>query len=84
MKSALLPSAVIAVAALTSTGASAELLNQWLFEQIKAPSVRTRADVRAEVSQPQQEAKPQATRFSTGAEKADSMRQVATEAGQTK
>ncbi len=45
--------AVVALAALTSVAASAETFNSFLWDQMKAPSTRTRAEVRAEVLQAQ-------------------------------
>ncbi|ABE46181.1 DUF4148 domain-containing protein [Polaromonas sp. JS666] len=53
MKSKLIASAVLAVAALTSVAASAETFNSYLWDQMKAPSTRTRAEVQAEVLQGQ-------------------------------
>ncbi|UUZ71975.1 DUF4148 domain-containing protein [Polaromonas sp. P1(28)-8] len=51
MKSKLIASAVVAVAALTSVAASAETFNSYLWDQMKVPSTRTRAEVQAEVLQ---------------------------------
>lgn len=53
MKSKLIASAVVAIAALTSVAASAQTFNAYLWDQMKVPSTRTRADVRAEVLQAQ-------------------------------
>ncbi len=60
MKSVFLPAVVVAVTALTSMNASAELLNQWLFDQMNVSSTQSRTKVKAEVSPSQQEAKAQA------------------------
>lgn len=43
--------AIIAVAAFTSVGASAQTFNTYLFDQMKAPVTRTRAEVKAEAAQ---------------------------------
>ena len=59
MKSIFLPFVVIAVTALTSMNASAELPNQWLFDQMNVSSTQNRIKVKAEVSPPQQEARVQ-------------------------
>jgi len=56
MKSLFLSSVAAAVAALSSMGTSAELLNQWLLDQMNASSTQTRTQVKAEISRPQQEA----------------------------
>ena len=53
MKSKLIASAVVAVAALTSVAASAQTFNSYLWDQMKVPSTRTRAEVQAEVLQAQ-------------------------------
>lgn len=53
MKSKLIASAVVAVAALTSVAASAQTFNSYLWDQMKVPSTRTRAEVQAEVLQGQ-------------------------------
>lgn len=53
MKSKLIASAVVAVAALTSVAASAETFNSYLWDQMRVPSTRTRAEVQAEVLQAQ-------------------------------
>jgi len=55
MKSNFIGAAVVAVAALTSVAASAEAFNPYLWDQMKAPSTRTRAEVRAELLQAQRE-----------------------------
>ena len=55
MKSNFITAAVVAVAALTSVAASAEGYNQYLFDQMKAPATKTRAEVRAELLQAQRE-----------------------------
>ena len=55
MKSKLIASAVVAVAALTSVAASAQTFNSYLWDQMKAPSTRTRAEVQAEVLQAQRD-----------------------------
>jgi hypothetical protein len=52
MTSKIFASAVLAAAALTSLAASADPLNPYLWEQMKAPSTKTRAQVRAEMSGP--------------------------------
>ena len=72
MKSVFLPSVVVAVAALTSMGTSAELLNQWLFDQMNASSTQTRVEVKADMSQAQQEAKAPPEPGSAGIAKASS------------
>ncbi len=53
MKSKLIASAVVAVAALTSVAASAQTFNSYLWDQMIVPSTRTRAEVQAEVLQGQ-------------------------------
>lgn len=55
MKSKFISAAVLAVSAFASMGASAEMYNSWLFEQMAAPSSKTRAEVKAEVIQAQQD-----------------------------
>ena len=67
MKSVFLSSVVAAVATLASTGTSAQLLNQWLLEQMSTSSTQTRVQVKADMSQAQQEAKatPQAVSADT-------------------
>ena len=55
MKSNLIAAAVVAVAALTSVAASAETFNSYLFDQMQAPTTKTRAEVKAEVLQAQRE-----------------------------
>ena len=57
MKSVFLPSVVVAVAALASTATSAQLLNQWLLDQMNVSSTQTRVQVKADMSQAQQETK---------------------------
>ena len=49
MKSKLISAAVLSVAALTSLGASAQIYNSWMFDQMAAPASKTRAEVKAEV-----------------------------------
>lgn len=49
MKSKFISAAVLSVAALTSMGASAEIYNSWMFDQMAAPAAKTRAEVKAEV-----------------------------------
>lgn len=49
MTSKLISAAVLAAAALTSFAASAESFNPYLWDQMKAPSTRTRAEVKAEL-----------------------------------
>ena len=53
MKSNFIAAAVVAVAALTSVAASAETYNSFLFDQMQAPSTKTRAEVKSEVVQAQ-------------------------------
>lgn len=53
MKSKFFSAAVLSVAALTSMGASAEIYNSWMFDQMAAPAAKTRAEVKAEVLQAQ-------------------------------
>ena len=55
MKSKLIAATVVAVAALTSVAASAETFNSYLFDQMRAPSTKTRAEVKAEVLQARRE-----------------------------
>lgn len=55
MKSNFIAAAVVAVAAFTSVAASADTFNPYLFDQMKAPTSRTRAEVKAEVLQAQRE-----------------------------
>ena len=52
MKSKFISAAVVAVAALTSLGASAESFNSFVFDQMAAPSPTTRAEVKAEMPAP--------------------------------
>ncbi len=52
MKSKFISAAVVAVAALTSLGASAETFNSFVFDQMAAPSHKTRAEVKAEIASP--------------------------------
>jgi hypothetical protein len=54
MRSSFVCAAVLAVAGLGSVSASAEMFNPYLFDQMKLPSTRTRAEVRAEMLQEQQ------------------------------
>ena len=53
MKSNFIAAAVVAVAALTSVAASAQPLNAFLLDQMKAPATKTRAEVKNEVLQTQ-------------------------------
>ncbi|MGA8786561.1 MAG: DUF4148 domain-containing protein [Polaromonas sp.] len=55
MKSNFIAGAIVAVAALSSVAASAETFNSYLFDQMKAPATKTRAEVKAEVLQAQRE-----------------------------
>lgn len=55
MKSSIITAAVVAIAAFTSVAASAETFNPYLFDQMKAPTSKTRAEVKAEVLQVQRE-----------------------------
>ena len=50
MKSKFIFVAVLSVAALASTGTSAEMYNSWMFDQMAAPAAKTRAEVKAEYS----------------------------------
>ena len=50
MKLKLIAAAVVAVAALTSLGASAETFNSFVFDQMAAPSQKTRAEVKADIA----------------------------------
>ena len=52
MKSKFFSAAVVAVAALTSLGASAETFNSFVFDQMAAPSYVSRAEVKAEIQTP--------------------------------
>ena len=54
MKKLLLSCAVLAGAALTATSASAEMLNQWLLDQLNAPAALTQSLVQAPTSVPSQ------------------------------
>jgi hypothetical protein len=54
MKSSFVGAAVLALAGLSGAAASAEMFNSYLFDQMKAPSTRTRAEVKAEMLQEQQ------------------------------
>ena len=58
MTSKLISAAVLAAAALTSFAASADSFNPYLWDQMKAPSTRTRAEVKAELTQTRQAATP--------------------------
>jgi hypothetical protein len=49
MKSNLIATAVVAVAALTSVAASAQTFNSYLFDQMSAPTAKTRAEVKSEI-----------------------------------
>jgi Domain of unknown function (DUF4148) len=51
-----LASAVLAAAALTSVAASAESFNPYLWDQMKTPATKTRAQVKAELLQAPQDA----------------------------
>jgi Domain of unknown function (DUF4148) len=51
MTSKFIASAVLAAAALTSVAASAETFNPYLWDQMKAPTTKTRAAVKAELLQ---------------------------------
>jgi 3-methyladenine DNA glycosylase Tag len=55
MTSKLIASAVLAAAALTSVAASAESFNPYLWDQMKAPATKTRAQVIAETLQAPQD-----------------------------
>ena len=61
MTSKLISAAVLAVAALTSVAASAESFNPYLWDQMKAPSTKTRAEVKATLQPSRQVALPAAT-----------------------
>lgn len=54
MTSKLVASAVFAATALTSIAAAAETFNPYLWDQMKAPVTKTRAEVRAEALRAQQ------------------------------
>lgn len=58
MTSKLISAAVLAAATLTSFAASADSFNPYLWDQMKAPSTRTRAEVKAELQQSRQAATP--------------------------
>ena len=49
MTSKFIASAVLAAAALTSVAASAETFNPYLWDQMKAPAMKTRAAVKPEL-----------------------------------
>ena len=53
MKSNLIASLVVAASAFATVGASAQTFNTYLFDQMKAPVTKTRAEVRAEAAQGQ-------------------------------
>ena len=53
MKSKFISAAVLSVTALTSMGASAEMYNSWMFDQMATLAAKTRAEVKAEVLQEQ-------------------------------
>jgi Domain of unknown function (DUF4148) len=55
MTSKFIASAVLAAAALTAMAASAETFNPYLWDQMKAPATKTRAQVKAETLQAPQE-----------------------------
>ncbi len=55
MKSKLIAATVLTAAALTSVAANAQIFNSYLFDQMQAPSTKTRAEVKAEVLQAQRE-----------------------------
>jgi hypothetical protein len=55
MTSRFFASAVLAAAALTSVAASAESFNPYLWDQMKAPATKTRAQVKAETLQAPQD-----------------------------
>jgi Domain of unknown function (DUF4148) len=55
MTSKFIVSAVLAAAALTSVAASAETFNPYLWDQMKAPVTKTRAQVKAETLQAPQD-----------------------------
>jgi Domain of unknown function (DUF4148) len=61
MKSRFVYAAVLAVAGLGCVSASAEMFNPYLFDQMKAPSTRTRAEVRAEMLQEQHQEQRQSS-----------------------
>lgn len=50
MKSKFISAAVVAVAALTCLGASAETFNSFVFDQMAAPLQKTRAEVKADIA----------------------------------
>ena len=54
MKKLLLSCAVLAGAALTATSASAEMLNQWLLDQLNAPAALSQSLVQASAPVPGQ------------------------------
>ena len=60
MKSKFIAAAVVAVAALSSVGASAETFNSYVFDQMTAPSQKTRAEVKADMA-PQASGRAQPT-----------------------
>jgi Domain of unknown function (DUF4148) len=55
MTSRFIASAVLAAATLTSFAASAESFNPYLWDQMKTPTTKTRAQVKAETLQAPQE-----------------------------
>ncbi len=55
MKSSFITAVVVAIAAFTSAAASADTFNPYLFDQMKAPTAKTRAEVKAEMLQAQRE-----------------------------
>lgn len=58
MTSKLFSAAVLTAAALTGVAASADTFNSYLWDQMKAPSTRTRAEVKVEVLQVNQTVTP--------------------------
>ena len=63
MKPSLIAATVVAVAALTSVAASAEIYNPYLFDQMQAPATKTRAEVKAEVLQALREGAPASSSY---------------------
>jgi len=60
MKSSLIAAAVVALTALTAVLASADTFNPYLWDQMRAPATKTRAEVKAEVLQALREGAPRA------------------------
>lgn len=67
MKSNLIAATVLAASALTSVAANAQIFNSYLFDQMQAPSTRTRAEVKAELLQAQRDGAAPASAYNGAA-----------------